>query len=633
MYLRELLLRNNGPIRDLHMLLGFTSDNRPLPTVIVGRNGSGKTNLLSQISDALMEGAAGVYSDVLTPNGIGRNWFRIVGGRTLTYESTFGYSILRFQHDSATLFYSENSGDLPPENIKAEVPASLADGVNWTNDGDHSKQFSIEKKVVESIYPQGVYAFFPSSRAETPYWLNRDAILTDDYDMTDRFSQRLGKAMFIEHGLDQFTQWMLGVLTETRAPVQLRLDQESGQIKTEVANLSQHINNLIIYSSANSILQLILDDPTAQFYWAGRRQPRKIGVALGNVPIAKGLDSLSGGQSSLLSMFGSILQQADSAGKQPAEVEGIVVIDELDAHMHIDLQSKALPALIEMFPKIQFLISSHSPFFALGMEKVFGAENVRLVELPSGLSLSAEAYSEFDNALNALRETRTFEKEISDRVQAGDAPIILVGGETDLPYFRTAAELLGYPNLVSLFEWIGMQGKTGSGFNTGDNALTAAVNLLKSNPGFVSRKIVIIFDCDANKPDESFENVSVIAIPTKPDRKATKGIENLLPNSALTSQFYPQKTIVGPYGETKSIEEFDKTGLCEYLCGPDAQASNFADFKPILEQIDAILFPGQAAETESETVDPISSVVNGDVAEGSPSPEGDIDAPSQPDTA
>ena len=50
------------------------------------------------------------------------------------------------------------------------------------------------------------------------------------------------------------------------------------------------------------------------------------------------------------------------------QITGIVVIDEIEMHLHSDLQRKILPCLINLFPKVQFVITSHSPLFLLGMQ-------------------------------------------------------------------------------------------------------------------------------------------------------------------------------------------------------------------------------------------------------------------------
>ena len=41
--------------------------------------------------------------------------------------------------------------------------------------------------------------------------------------------------------------------------------------------------------------------------------------------------------------------------------EGIVLIDEPETHFHIEMQYEIFPLLTELFPKIQFIIATHSP--------------------------------------------------------------------------------------------------------------------------------------------------------------------------------------------------------------------------------------------------------------------------------
>ena len=49
MYLHEIFLQNTGPISKCHVKPPFDSAGNPLPIVIVGPNGSGKTIFLSYI--------------------------------------------------------------------------------------------------------------------------------------------------------------------------------------------------------------------------------------------------------------------------------------------------------------------------------------------------------------------------------------------------------------------------------------------------------------------------------------------------------------------------------------------------------------------------------------------------------
>jgi predicted ATP-binding protein involved in virulence len=55
-----------------------------------------------------------------------------------------------------------------------------------------------------------------------------------------------------------------------------------------------------------------------------------------------------------------ILNEIDGA-EAPARVEGVVLIDEIDLHLHPRWQRVALRGLREAFPRLQFVISTHSP--------------------------------------------------------------------------------------------------------------------------------------------------------------------------------------------------------------------------------------------------------------------------------
>ena len=58
--------------------------------------------------------------------------------------------------------------------------------------------------------------------------------------------------------------------------------------------------------------------------------------------------NLSSGEASILSLFGEILRQADNLKNniRLEEVTGIVLIDEIDKHLHIKLQKEVLPKLL-----------------------------------------------------------------------------------------------------------------------------------------------------------------------------------------------------------------------------------------------------------------------------------------------
>ncbi|MFN9941826.1 MAG: AAA family ATPase, partial [bacterium] len=80
------------------------------------------------------------------------------------------------------------------------------------------------------------------------------------------------------------------------------------------------------------------------------------------------------------------------------DVRGTVVIDEVDLHLHADLQCSLLPSIIKLFPKVQFILTTHSPLFLLGMKDEFGADGFQILALPRGDQIDVEEFEEFHSA-------------------------------------------------------------------------------------------------------------------------------------------------------------------------------------------------------------------------------------------
>lgn len=72
--------------------------------------------------------------------------------------------------------------------------------------------------------------------------------------------------------------------------------------------------------------------------------------------------TLSSGYSSIFAIYTELMLRSQFLNLLPDELNGIVLIDEIDAHLHISLQRKILPFFIKSFPNIQFIVTTHSPF-------------------------------------------------------------------------------------------------------------------------------------------------------------------------------------------------------------------------------------------------------------------------------
>ena len=51
----------------------------------------------------------------------------------------------------------------------------------------------------------------------------------------------------------------------------------------------------------------------------------------------------------------------------------ILVIDEIENHLHPTWQRRVIPALLEYFPNVQIIATTHSPFVVAGLKKGAGA--------------------------------------------------------------------------------------------------------------------------------------------------------------------------------------------------------------------------------------------------------------------
>jgi len=77
------------------------------------------------------------------------------------------------------------------------------------------------------------------------------------------------------------------------------------------------------------------------------------------------LENLSEGYRNNILLISDILIRILGIGKRPDTVEGIILIDEFDRHLHPKWQSNIVSKLLTTFPKIQFILTTHNPMTIL----------------------------------------------------------------------------------------------------------------------------------------------------------------------------------------------------------------------------------------------------------------------------
>lgn len=94
--------------------------------------------------------------------------------------------------------------------------------------------------------------------------------------------------------------------------------------------------------------------------------------------------TLSGGYQAVLDVVLDIIMRMQNQTHRSFDfnLPGIVIIDEIETHLHLELQRNILPFLTKFFPNIQFIVTSHSPFILNSIENVviYDLENRTLVD-------------------------------------------------------------------------------------------------------------------------------------------------------------------------------------------------------------------------------------------------------------
>lgn len=98
------------------------------------------------------------------------------------------------------------------------------------------------------------------------------------------------------------------------------------------------------------------------------------------------------------------------------QTNGVVLIDELDLHLHPEWQRKIINVLKDTFPKIQFITTTHSPFLIQETSKkqLIRLKNNQVESISSGVNLSIEDIAEeiqyVDNPQWSKKRQLMFEK-------------------------------------------------------------------------------------------------------------------------------------------------------------------------------------------------------------------------------
>lgn len=502
MYLRSIRLTNTGPIADVQIELPFL-DDRPLPLVIVGPNGSGKSTIFSFIVNALVMFKQHVFEDVEVEKG---RVYRLRSGLAIRGGANYYRSSVKFdnnatleewQLDRARKSFEADLGWTPPHSTWNQIPEH-----EFSHFAPNLGTLTAPHEM-EAVLNANCTLFFGADRFEPPDWLNADNLSTE-LRLPDpaRTKGRTPRRIFARNRLKPTMEWlasvMFDVLLHEHAESPVTIQAPGQPVKVVIGRLPRPGAATSAFDAVTSILREILVEKPADELrlQVGGRQSRivnasiiRAGVVIKTIPDVL---SLSAGESALFCIFASIIKDADQAGIAFSKLDqllGVVLIDEADLHLHLGLQYRVLPKLIALFPRIQFVLSVHSPLVALGMSATLGPGGFVIREMPSGQPISPESYTDFLNAFELLSQTKKFRDTLLNQAVAMAKPVLLVEGKTDAELISIAWAKL-HPGVDLPFTPVGCGADTGAG---GAKTVNSALRYLT---GVFDKKVIAVFDND-----------------------------------------------------------------------------------------------------------------------------------------
>jgi predicted ATP-binding protein involved in virulence len=162
-----------------------------------------------------------------------------------------------------------------------------------------------------------------------------------------------------------------------------------GSVDVRLNDLQQWIVNTVLRAEKNSTgreaqMLATFQDLIAEMVPGGHVKFSRLDRTLWTVFMDTGdgeipLDGMSQGMSSILNWIGVLLQRLYDVYPESSNPEGepgLVLIDEIDAHLHPRWQRQLVALARRHFPNVQVIASSHSPLLAGAVER----DELRIVE-------------------------------------------------------------------------------------------------------------------------------------------------------------------------------------------------------------------------------------------------------------
>ena len=588
MYIEEIDIENYGCIEKFNYKFKRNDSDKPVPLVIVGKNGTGKTLIISNLIDALVEIKRKLYvNGIMEVNE--NNYYKIGNLQYINNKANTSRVNIKIKIDNNVIDYIDIMSKKPQEALEnKEINEKELNDKQEFEETGFSKKIQINNLKAKD-FEKDILLYFPSDRYYSPMWYNSENYNRINYD-SDKYVGK-SKSNFIKIDvLENIHNWILDIFSIPEKSVILLPQGDSNTPKELWGKTVTIYNNIKIQKQIKEIFNIIIGEKCDLIMPS--RKNKKIGLVGENINCSD-ISQLSTGEMFLYGMALSILKEWDLEHDnfELEDIKGCVIIDEIDVGFHIDYCYKVVPKLMVLFPNIQFIITTHSPFLLAGLNNEF-KDNIDIINMPNGEILNdinvfeemSKAYEVLESETNKIIDLNQKLIDENKKLRNIDNKIMIyTEGKTDIQYLKLAIEKIsGYEDLKQRMQFYDIGEKT----KLGDGELNNIYEYLqKGNDNNIK---ICIFDRDNPKyiiSDKKFEQglnkvyKFCIPIPENRDDDDLISIEHYLKDEELTTKDDKGRRMF-------LAKEFSKQGIDkqthQFMCRYIANNSKKHGYHPLL---------------------------------------------------
>lgn len=309
--------------------------------MITGKNGSGKTSLLNAIANHIERIANDRYK-----------YFE-------EYKSKIKYFENELEKYKSKIEYFENELKVNPQNI-----LSIEQQLQYYKNqyelffGEVTVAFEDVDSLIRK-YQDGnfIIAFYEAHRTIKNL---QESINPTKPELQDKWGIK-------QTSTQEFLKFLAHLKVQEALARNEKLEKDANQIREWFVNFER-------------LLGEIFQDKDLQLYFNYKDYSFKI--------LTKGKEfkftELSDGFAAVLDIVVDLILKMQHKNQltRAYECEGIVLVDEIETHLHLELQKVIMPLLTEIFPNIQFIVTTHSPFVlsSLSNAVAFDLEHQEIIE-------------------------------------------------------------------------------------------------------------------------------------------------------------------------------------------------------------------------------------------------------------